>query len=67
MSVFLVQANRIAQYELGPRRFWWWWCDDPKVYDALIVALWVALNILCVQQRTCLELPRLEGILPLVI
>lgn len=55
------QVYRIAQYEIGPRRFWWWWCGGLKVYDATAVALWFALNILCVQQRVCLELPGLQG------
>ena len=55
------QMYRIAQYELGPRRFWWWWCGGLKVYDAVAVALWFALNIVCVQQRVCLELPGLQG------
>ena len=55
------QVYRIAQYELGPRRFWWWWCGGLKVYDALAVALWLTLNVLCVQQRVSLELPRLQG------
>ena len=57
----VLQVYRIAQYELGPRRFWWWWCGGLKVYDAVAVALWFALNILCVQQRVCLELPGLQG------
>ena len=56
-----MQVYRIAQYELGPRRFWWWWCGGLKVYDAVAVALWFALNSLCVQQRVCLELPGLQG------
>ena len=58
-----LQAYRIAHYELGPRQFWWYWCGGLKVHDAMSVALWLALNILCVQQRTCLELPLLLGIL----
>ena len=56
-----MQAYRIAQYELGPRKFWWWWCGGLKMYDALVVALWLALNVLCIQQRASLELPRIEG------
>lgn len=31
------------------------------MYDAVVVALWFALNILCVQQRISLELPGLQG------
>lgn len=61
LIVQCMQAYRIAQYELGPRKFWWWWCEGLKVHDALVVALWLALNILCIQQRSSLELPRLEG------
>ena len=57
-----LQAYRVAHYELGPRQFWWYWCGGLKVYDAIAVALWLALNVLCVQQRICLELPRLLGI-----
>ena len=58
----LLQAYRVAHYELGPRQFWWYWCGGLKVRDAVVVALWLALNVLCVQQRICLELPRLLGI-----
>ena len=47
-----LQAYRIAHYELGPRQFWWYWCGGLKVHDAMSVALWLALNILCVQQRS---------------
>ena len=57
-----LQAHRVAHYELGPRKFWWYWCGGLKVHDAITVALWLALNVLCVQQRICLELPRLLGI-----
>ena len=60
-SCFL-QAHRVAHHELGPRQFWWYWCGGLKVHDAITVALWLALNTLCVQQRICLELPRLLGI-----
>ena len=56
------QAHRVAHYELGPRKFWWYWCGGLKVHDAISVALWLALNVLCVQQRICLELPQLLGI-----
>ena len=59
------QAYRVAHYELGPRKFWWYWCGGLKVHDAISVALWLALNVLCVQQRICLELPRLLGIFQL--
>ena len=62
----VTQVYRIAQYELGPRQLWWWWCGGLKVYDAVAVALWFALNILCVQQRVSLELPKLEGMRPIL-
>ena len=57
----MAQVYRIAQYELGPRRFWWWWCGGLKVYDAVAVALWLTLNVLCIQQRVSLELPEVQG------
>jgi hypothetical protein len=41
-------------YQLPPRAFWFWWCDGLQVYDALIVAVWLAVNILYVEQRTSL-------------
>ena len=41
----------MLHYQLPPRRFWFWWCDGFQVYDALVVAVWIAVNVLYVQQR----------------
>ena len=51
-----LQVKRIMHYQLPPRGFWFWWCDGLQVYDALVVAAWLAVNILYVQQRTALVL-----------
>ena len=50
-DVCVPQVKRILHYQLPPRRFWFWWCDGFQVYDALVVALWLAINVIYVQQR----------------
>ena len=46
------QVKRVLHYQLPPRRFWFWWSDGFQVYDALVVAAWIAVNVLYVEQRT---------------
>ena len=48
------QAGRGLRYHLPPRALWVWLCDGLAVYDALIVATWLALNVLYIQQRYAL-------------
>ncbi|CAL5218771.1 g490 [Coccomyxa viridis] len=50
-------TRRILHYHLPPRGFWAWWCGGMAVYDALVVAAWIAINILYTQQRVALILP----------
>ena len=55
------QTRRILHYHLPPRGFWTWWCGGMAVYDALVVAAWIAINILYTQQRVALILPLFKG------
>ena len=48
-------------YQLPPRGFWFWWCDGLQVHDALVVALWVGINVLYVEQRTSLVMALYKG------
>ena len=48
-------------YQLPPRGFWFWWCDGLHFYDALVVALWVGINVLYVEQRTSLVVSLYKG------
>ena len=50
----MAQVKRVLHYQLPPRGFWFWLCDGLKVYDALVVAAWLAINVLWVEQRTSL-------------
>ena len=45
------QVKRVLHAEVPPRKFWFWWSDGLQVYDALVVAAWVALNVVYVEQR----------------
>ena len=56
-----MQTRRILHYHLPPRGFWAWWCGGMAVYDALVVAAWIAINILYTQQRVALILPLFKG------
>ena len=44
----------MLHHQLPPQRFWFWWCDGLQVYDAIIVLVWLALNVLYVEQRVSL-------------
>ena len=59
-SLFM-QTRRILHYHLPPRGFWTWWCGGMAVYDALVVAAWIAINIIYTQQRVALILPLFKG------
>ena len=39
-------------HQLPPHGFWFWYCNGFQVYDALVVALWMALNMLYMEQKT---------------
>ncbi len=56
-----MQTRRILHYHLPPRGFWTWWCGGMAVYDALVVAAWIAINIIYTQQRVALILPLFKG------
>ena len=43
--------GRGLRYHLPPRALWLWLCDGLAVYDGLIVAAWLILNVLYIQQR----------------
>ena len=51
-----VQVKRVMNHELPPMKFWWWWCGGLKTYDALIVAGYLIVNVLYVEQRYTLYL-----------
>ena len=53
--------RRILHYHLPPRGFWTWWCGGMAVYDALVVAAWIAINVIYTQQRVALILPIFKG------
>ena len=59
----LLQAGRFLHIHLPPKRLWSWLCDGPAVYDALIIAVWIALNVFYVQQRYALLYPSFTGTL----
>lgn len=63
-----LQVRRILHYQLPPRGFWTWWCGGLAVYDALVVAAWVAINVIYTQQRVALILPlfKRKGLLPIM-
>ena len=56
-----MQIRRILHYHLPPRGFWTWWCGGMAVYDALVVAAWIAINVIYTQQRVALILPIFKG------
>ena len=60
-DVCVLQVKRMLHYQIPPRGFWFWWCDGFQVYDALVVALWLAINILYVEQRTSLVMSLYKG------
>ena len=59
--ILFEQVKRVLYYQLPPRGFWFWWCDGLQVYDALVVALWVSINVLYVEQRTSLVMALYKG------
>ena len=57
-----MQMRRILHYHLPPRGFWTWWCGGMAFHDALVLAAWIAINVIYTQQRVALILPIFKGI-----
>lgn len=59
----MLQVQRVLLFQLPPHGFWFWLCNGLQVYDALVVALWVAINVLYVEQKTRLVLSVYRSVL----
>ena len=56
-----LQVKRMLYYQLPPHGFWFYLCNGLQVYDALIVATWMVINVINVEQKRSLMLSGYRG------